>query len=112
MAYSFSPLGDQAIIIELGNAINEDTHNQIKAITSVLEANPPHWMTEFIPAFTTITIFYNPLLLLYNEAETDLAALLEKASEMKPPLSRTVEIPVCYGGSYGPDLEFVAQHNA
>lgn len=111
MAYSFSPLGDQAIIIEVGNAINEDTHNQIKAITSVLEANPPHWMTEFIPAFTTITIFYNPLLLLYNEAETDLAALLEKASEMKPPLSRTVEIPVCYGGSYGPDLEFVAQHN-
>ena len=25
---------------------------------------------------------------------------------------RTVEIPVCYGGDYGPDLEFVAQHNS
>ena len=25
--------------------------------------------------------------------------------------SRVVEIPVCYGGQYGPDLAFVAQHN-
>lgn len=111
MDYSFSPLGDQAIVIEIGNEINEQVQNNVRVISSLLETHAPGWMMEFIPAFTTVSVFYNPLLILYNEAETELTALLEKASEMKAPLSRTIEIPVCYGGEFGPDLEFVAQHN-
>ncbi|WP_033543178.1 5-oxoprolinase subunit PxpB [Planococcus sp. CAU13] len=111
MDYSFSPLGDQAIIIEIGNEINVQVQHNVRVISSLLETHAPEWMMEFIPAFTTVTVFYDPLLILYNEAETELTALLEKASEMKAPLPRTVEIPVCYGGEFGPDLEFVAQHN-
>lgn len=111
MDYSFSPLGDQAIIIEVGNEINEETHHRIRAIASLLEADPPHWMTEFIPAFTTVSIIYNPLHVSYGELKSGLTALLKKASDIKIPPPRTIEIPVCYGGDHGPDLEFVAQHN-
>lgn len=111
MDYSFSPLGDQAIVIEVGNEINEQVQNNVRVISSLLETHAPEWMIEFIPAFTTVSVFYDPLLLLYNEAEIELTALLEKASEMAVPPTRIVEIPVCYGGSFGPDLEFVAQHN-
>lgn len=111
MDYSFSPLGDQAIVIEVGTAINEHTQKEILAISSFLEANSPQWMTEYIPAFTTISVVYNPLLINFEDVKKELAALLKKASEITPSPPRTVEIPVCYGGDYGPDLEFVAQHN-
>lgn len=111
MNYSFSPLGDQAIVIEVGSEINEQTQNHVRVISSLLETHAPEWMIEFIPAFTTVSVFYDPLLILYNEVKIELTAQLEKASEMAVPPSRTVEIPVCYGGDYGPDLEFVAQHN-
>lgn len=111
MDYSFSPLGDQAIIIEVGHEINAETHNQIRAITSLLETDPPEWMTEFIPAFTTVSISYNPLHILYGEAKSELKTLLKNADNIKIPQPLTIEIPVCYGGDYGPDLEFVARHN-
>lgn len=111
MDTSFSPLGDQAIVIEVGKEINDETHNQIRAIVSLLETDPPQWMTEFIPAFTTVSVGYNPLQISYEEAKSELAALMKRASAIKPPQPRTIEIPVCYGGEYGPDLEFVAQHN-
>ncbi|WP_341202242.1 5-oxoprolinase subunit PxpB [Planomicrobium okeanokoites] len=111
MDYSFSPLGDQTIILEIGNEINEETHHRVRAVTALLETDPPQWMTEFIPAFTTVSIVYSPLQVSYEEAKMELAALLKKASEIMLPPPRTIEIPVCYGGDHGPDLEYVARHN-
>ena len=111
MDYSFSPLGDQAIILEIGNEINEETHHRVRAVTALLETDPPQWMTEFIPAFTTVSIIYSPLQVSYEEAKLELAALLKKASEIMLPPPRTIELPVCYGGDHGPDLEYVARHN-
>lgn len=111
MDYSFSPLGDQAIILEIGNEINEETHHRVRAVTALLETDPPQWMSEFIPAFTTVSIVYSPLQVSYEEAKMELAALLKKASEITLPPPRTIELPVCYGGDHGPDLEYVARHN-
>ncbi|WP_084243307.1 5-oxoprolinase subunit PxpB [Planomicrobium okeanokoites] len=111
MDYSFSPLGDQTIILEIGNEINEETHHRVRAVTALLETDPPQWMTEFIPAFTTVSIVYSPLQVSYEEAKLELAALLKKASEITLPPPRTIELSVCYGGDHGPDLEYVARHN-
>lgn len=111
MPYTFSPLGEGAIVIEAGTEINEDTQKRIQAIAALLEAEPPAWMVEFIPAFTTVTVFYNPLAALYESVKSDLETLLPHAEEIPSSLSRTVEIPVCYGGEFGPDLDFVAEHN-
>lgn len=111
MAYTFSPLGEGAIVIEAGTEINENTQKKIRTIAALLEAEPPAWMVEFIPAFTTVAVFYNPATVLYETAKSDLEALLPHIEEAAASPSRTIEIPVCYGGEFGPDLEFVAQHN-
>ena len=111
MNTSFSPLGDQAIVIELGNEINEQTEKQIRRLSALLESKPPEWMVEFIPAFITVTVFYNPCLATYDEVQMELTELLAHLGEDLAVESRTIEIPVCYGGEFGPDLEFVAQHN-
>ncbi|WP_142827556.1 5-oxoprolinase subunit PxpB [Planococcus soli] len=111
MNISFSPLGDQAIVIELGNEINEQTEQQIRKVAALLESRQPEWMTEFVPAFVTVSVFYDPCLALYDKVKIELERLLAHLGEDIPAESRTVEIPVCYGGKFGPDLEFVAQHN-
>lgn len=111
MDYSFTPLGDQAIVIEVGTEINEDVQNQVRTISSLLESRPPGWMIEFIPAFTTVSVFYNPAEALYETVEAELLELLQQTAEASSYEPRTIEIPVCYGGEYGPDLEFVARHN-
>lgn len=111
MNFSFSPLGDQAIVIDVGNEINEETQKYVRAISALLEASPSVWLIEIIPAFTTITVFYDPLEAVYATVKTELEERIAETSEEVMADSRTIEIPVCYGGDFGPDLEFVAQHN-
>lgn len=111
MNFTFTPLGDQAIIIEAGKEISEEVQRRVRKAAALLEEHPPAWMVESIPAFTTIAVFYNPLAVLYNDAMSALAELLQHAGEIPVPAPRTVEIPVCYGGEFGPDLDFVAAHN-
>ena len=111
MNYSFSSLGDQAIVIEVATEINEEAQKRIRMISLLLEQQAPEWMVEFIPAFTTVSVFYNPLQADYQKVETDLRELLLQAPIENEAASRTIEIPVCYGGKFGPDLEFVAKHN-
>ncbi|WKA58777.1 5-oxoprolinase subunit PxpB [Planococcus shenhongbingii] len=111
MNFSFSPLGDQAIVIEVGQEINEKVQERVRAIAALLEADPLPWMVEIIPAFTTVTVFYHPLATLYETVQQELEERVQHISEAVAGEFRTVEIPVCYGGDFGPDLDFVAQHN-
>lgn len=111
MKPSFSPLGDGAIVIELGNEINEQTEQLVRKVAALLENREPAWMIEFIPAFITVTVFYDPCIAAYDDVQKELAELSAHLGEELAIESKTVEIPVCYGGEFGPDLEFVAQHN-
>lgn len=120
MEYRLHPLGDNAVIIELGEDINIETQQKVKMITSILDNNPPEWMIEYIPAFTTVTVFYNPVktsnllnykILPYDYVCGKLQQLLRELKADKKIKHRVVKIPVCYGGEFGPDLEYVAAFN-
>ncbi|MCP3738474.1 5-oxoprolinase subunit PxpB [Rossellomorea sp. BNER] len=119
MNYQLHPLGDQAIIIDFGNDINEETQQSVKTVVTLLEDHPPEWMIEYIPAFTTVALFYNPMKVpLHNNSTIpysiiceEIKKFLSNITSLKQIESRIVEIPVCYGGEFGPDLEEVARHN-
>lgn len=111
MEYPIFPLGDSALLIETGKIADDSSQLAVRNIDSILASTRPAWMIETIPAFTTLTLFYNPLLISFNEAKEEVTALLKGAAEVASPPPRTVEIPVCYGGAHGPDLEFVAEYN-
>ncbi len=122
MEFRLRPLGDNAVIVELGTEINVETQQKIKEITSFFDENNFEWLIEYVPAFTTITLFYDPINLIdvFNKKNKQLPYQLvcEKLETIFTRLqtqqsfqSRVVEIPVCYGGEYGPDLEYVATHN-
>ncbi|AIE58998.1 5-oxoprolinase subunit PxpB [Bacillus methanolicus] len=120
MEYRLHPLGDNAVIIELGEDINLETQQKVKMITSFLDKTPPEWMIEYIPSFTTVTIFYDPVKISYQHncdnlpydfVCSQLQQLLAELKDDKTITPRLVEIPVCYGGEFGPDLEYVAAFN-
>ncbi len=112
-----TPLGDSALIIELGDAINESTHLRVQAAWRALTAEPMPGVSEAVPAYTTVTLFYDPAQLVRAGAPADdlVSWLSERVRERlkNPPKSaktkpRTVEVPVVYGGDFGPDLARVA----
>jgi inhibitor of KinA len=123
--FELSPLGDSAIVITFGYEIKYDIHKKIKTCMILLENEPIIGFIECVPAFTNLTIFYDPLVV-YNEHKKrktveDISpfevvrSIIEKKLQQieadQELTHRTVSIPVCYGGEYGPDLEYVARHN-
>jgi len=117
-----SPLGDSAIVVELGKNIELETHRMVAELSSYIDEHPIQVITEYVPAFTSVTIYYDCILAAslrerycvssaYEVMEKiieDILSTLEISSKYNPEI---VEIPVCYGGEFGPDLEFVAKHN-
>lgn len=111
MEFTFSPLSEQALVIETGTIINKESEQAVRKLSSLLEKQAPDWLIEFIPAFTTVTVFYDPCRLKQAEVEQELRLLIAQLDEVEAPTPRQIEIPVCYGGDFGPDLSFVAEHN-
>ncbi|WP_139796188.1 5-oxoprolinase subunit PxpB [Sporomusa malonica] len=105
------PFGETAIMVEFGKGIHPELHRKVKALNDYLDQYPFAGMVEYVAAFASVTVFYDPIKLTCEAAASllqEIVNTLEQQEEVKP---RIVEIPVCYGGEFGPDLEFVAQHN-
>jgi len=112
-----TPLGDSALIVELGDAISESSHLRVQEAWRALAAEPLPGVSEAVPAYTTVTLFYDPAQVVRAGAPADdiVAWLGTRVRERlkNPPKSaktkpRTVEVPVCYSNEFGPDLARVA----
>lgn len=105
----FLPCGDQAVTVEWGSAIDEHINRQVHAFARKVEALSHPAITEVVPTYRSATVHYRPEVLSYEELKHLLAPLAQGNAEEAEELP-VVEIPVCYGGEYGPDLLEVAQH--
>ncbi len=117
LPFQLYPLGDAGVVLQFGDQISSETLGKIKAYTSSLEANWLPGLIEVVPAYTTLTIYYNPWLVSKQGALDPyevIARHLRQLADLAPLAAATttniIEIPVCYGGIFGPDIEFVARH--
>lgn len=111
------PLGDRAIVIRLGDAISEAMHQRVRAVCERLDRRRVPGMVEYVPAYASVTVHYDPLEVggardrtFHRFAEAVRSAVSE-LDLAEPPPARTVEIPVRYGGEPGPDLPELARHH-
>ena len=105
----FLPCGDQAVTVEWGSTIDEHINRQVHAFARKVEALSHPAITEVVPTYRSATVHYRPEVLSYEELKQLLLSLTQGGPEEAEELP-VVEIPVCYGGEYGPDLLEVAQH--
>ena len=97
-------LAEDALLVTLGEAIGDETARRVRAFARAAARCAPN--CEVVPAFASVA-------LIGEEATPDLAATILAASEaddLGNDAGRLVEIPVCYGGEFGPDLEDIARH--
>ena len=105
----FLPCGDRAVTVEWGSTIDERINRQVHAFARKVEALSHPAITEVVPTYRSATVHYRPEVLSYEELKQLLLSLTQGGPEEAEELP-VVEIPVCYGGEYGPDLLEVAQH--
>jgi len=116
------PLGDAALVLQVGQGIDEAVHKRVKLIMNLLESHPFEGLIETVPAYNSVTIYYNPVDVYFsnrnkeNEIPFDIVKnsileLLNKSVSVESTKERIVKIPVVYGGDMGPDLEYVASYH-
>ena len=115
-------LSEQAVTMEFGQMISDETLEQINNFNNLLHQRPFPGFHTTVPAYATLTVFYDPLLVMISNAMVGLSCF-EKVSRYLNSINsiphnipvltyETVTIPVCYGGAFGPDLEeLAALHN-
>ncbi|MFD2248182.1 5-oxoprolinase subunit PxpB [Pontibacter ruber] len=118
-SFQMYPLGDAAIVLQFGDTIDLETHTKVRSFAAFLQQHPFPGLIEQVPAFTTVTVYYNPWLLSekgrldpYEKVRLLLLEILHHLKKQTQSFtSREITVPVCYGGDFGPDLAFVAEHN-
>lgn len=105
-------VGDCAVSVEFGQEISLEINHKVMALKMVLEREPIRGIVELIPTYCSLLIQYDPMDLRYEQLRDKLEALVTQLDEVEMPPKQVVEIPVAYGGEYGPDLGEVARaHN-
>lgn len=105
------PLGDRSLSVEFSSEISDSVNRRIHAFNVALKNNRIDGLVETVPSYRSILIFYQPEQIRYDALVHRLQPLLEESESLPLPPSTVVEIPVAYGGNYGPDLEIVAKNN-
>ncbi|MEA1963761.1 MAG: 5-oxoprolinase subunit PxpB [Candidatus Aerophobetes bacterium] len=104
--------GERAVFIELANKISPEVNRKVHIMASVIEKKKIEGITEIVPTYRSLSIYYDPLKIELEDLLEKLGEIKNSSEEIKIPSPRVIKIPTVYGGEYGPDLEFVAKHNS
>ena len=103
--------GDKAVVLQFGNEISEELNLLVKKMYHCIGKKNIEGIEEMVLTYRSLIIYYNPQKVKYADLTQKLKELEKSVSEITLPPAYVTEIPVIYGGEYGPDLEFVAQFN-
>ena len=117
MNYNIFPLSDSATTIDFGNVIDEKTNDIVMQLYQYCTKNTFVGMKEAMPAYASLTIFYDVFSVrknyisfksAYAFVEDFLIKSCKNIDEAENIEKRTIEIPVIYDGE---DLSYVADYH-
>ena len=79
-------------------------NENVRRLLRLLELEPVAGVRNLHPAYCSLLIKFDALRMEHGELEAILRRYLKRLEEVRLPGPRRVEIPVCYGGEFGPDL--------
>lgn len=103
------PFGDSAMAVVLGKEISEAVCRRIQALKKAVESANAPGIIETVPTYCSLLVYYDPTALSRADAQKLLMRLQAGARASALARPTVIEIPVCYGGEFGPDIEYVAR---
>jgi KipI family sensor histidine kinase inhibitor len=103
--------GDKAIVLEFGNEISRELNLLVRKMYYCIRKKNIEGIEEMVPTYRSLIVYYNPQKIKYTYLIQQFKELEKSVTEITLPITHVTKIPTLYGGEYGPDLEFVAQHN-
>jgi KipI family sensor histidine kinase inhibitor len=113
-ACAIEPLGDGALLLHFGNGVDAATNARVHAAAQAIAARRLPGIVELVPAYASLAVLFDAAH--WRDAQDTpaqrCAQALREVLAQAPPSRRDdtalIEIPVCYGGESGPDLDAAA----
>ena len=101
--------GDQVLVAEFGDRIDEAVNDQVHALAAKIEEQQIPGIGEVVPTFRSLLIYYDSYQLSYREAADKIEELARNLKTEQKTKKRILKIPCCYGARFGPDLADMEQ---
>ena len=102
--------GDSSLLVEFGKEISPEINRKITATVQLMKEQHIEGVVDVIPAFCSLLVNYDPRVITYDEIKKRMQNLVKVDVRSSEEKKKIFEIPVCYGGEYGPDIENIAEH--
>jgi inhibitor of KinA len=109
MKARFLSAGDRALVVEFGDRIDRELSSEVLGLDASLRSSGLSGVVETVPTFRSLTVHYDPMVTSRADLERSIAGLIDRQPD--PRANATLwRMPVCYEGSFAPDLGEVANH--
>jgi len=98
---------DHSLLVCFGHEVSLEIHQRVLRLHLLLAGAPE--LLNIHPGYASVLVSFDPRRISYAAAEALVQSALARMDSVELPSPRVVEVPVRYGGEYGPDLEEVAR---
>lgn len=114
----FDKLGDRSLLVTLSQEVSVETNDLVLRLSREVEGAGIPGVEEAQPAYSSLCVFFDPARVRASYVESLIRRMMDGegvpvAAAAEPPASlasRQVDIPVAYGSSDGPDLQWSADY--
>ncbi len=100
--------GDTGISVEFGSSIDPAINARVRRLLSVLKSRNQPGILDLNPTYRSLFIQYDPWICSFERLLQTVEECVESSAVAGERTGALVEIPVCYGNEFGPDIEEVA----
>jgi inhibitor of KinA len=96
--------GDTGFLVEFGDGIDPKVNAKVRTMARALENDPQPGIREVIPTYRSLLFIYDPALTDPDRLFQVVQHLNDTRAALDAEAVKVVEIPVCYGEEFGPDI--------
>lgn len=104
----YRPVGELALLVEFENKISLETNQKVRSLQVALERKKLVGVGELIGAYRSLLIHYDPLRISYSRLKEEVEKAVENLQVEEIVSTLVTEIPICYEGEFGVDLEEIS----
>lgn len=102
--YTIVPAGDAAVFVTFVDRLDAGINARVVWLADELRRTSPMGVRDIVLAYHSLAVYFDPLRTDRARLTTWLEGSAAASRDAGIPPAMTRRVPVCYGGSYGPDL--------
>jgi len=107
--FEIVPAGDSAILVQLPERIDPDLNAWCIELQRLIASRLGGAVLDVVVGYCSVTAYFSPLATDPGWLESEVRDLADRLSDVRQEAGALIDVPVCYGGEYGPDLGEVAR---